>query len=731
MYFELLLLCCMGFLLVRTSVNGKKPSVTEKQYAVVWAGIPLLMLILYQKMFSVTGLLYGCVVVCGIFVVRQLAGNIKSIPLSFSFLLKVIVISGIGYFAVFRYEPSVTEEDIASESVFFIFLVLSLLFIFSEKIKEKLENYTGLFTVFAVASPIWGFYIIERIRNAAPGEIGWQYIAGNVFLLAMIYLCLYCLFPHKKSAIWLCLTGCLAFGLGNYYVSRFKGNPIMPGDLLSLNTAFQVAGGYEYQITEPVIAGVLNWYAAFILLCILPMKNITMSWKTRAVAGSIIVVLCIDGLISTDIEEKYQLNAINQWVVNDYYDKKGSVLGFAELIKKLKIDKPPGYDTELAENLLEESVSAGKKEQVSLKQKNENPAVIAIMDETFSDLHSLGDFSCSEDVLKEWYSVDDFILRGNLYVSVYGGGTANSEFEFLTGNSIANCAPGSIPYQIYDLKDVGNLAGMLSGKGYRATAIHPQYKGNWNRMRTYGNFGFETFLGMEDFENPRYLRGHISDESSFDKVIEVYEQSKDRQFIFNVTMQNHGGYNIEELEGEEIVRLEDGGELYPDVETYLTVMKESDQAVRKLLDYFKEVEEPVIICIFGDHHPGINTDWIEHVMGKPGEELTLEELERKYAVPYMIWANYDTSYEQCEMDTSANYLGPLLLEAAGLEQSAYTDFLLRMREEIPVVNAFGYRTDNGVWHSLEEEDSTGWLKNYQMVQYYAMFDMERKQEYFR
>ncbi len=735
MYFELLLLCCAGFLLVRTSANGRRPSVTEKQYTVVWVGIPFLVLILFHKNFSVMGLLCGYAAVCGIFAVRYLVRNIKCIPPSLIFTLKVIVILGIGYFAVFRYEPEEMKENIGSEIIFLIFLVLSVLFIFSEKIKEKLQSYSGLFTVFVFLTPVWGFYIIERVRNAAFGRIGWMYITGNIFFIALIYMCLYCIIPHKKSAIWLCLTGCLIFGLGNYYVTQFKGNPVMPGDLLSLNTAFQVAGGYKYQITEPVITGVLNWYAAFVLLSILPMRSITLNWKARAITASMVVILCIDGLFNTDIEERYQLNTVNQWVVNAFYDEKGSVLGFAELIKKLEIDKPSGYNSKSAERLLEESISVWnrKKQQAVKKQQNKNvePVIIAVMDETFSDLHSLGDFSCSEDVLKEWYSVDDFILRGNLYVSVYGGGTANSEFEFLTGNSIANCAPGSVPYQIYDLKNVGNLAGMLSEKGYQATAIHPQYKGNWNRMRTYTNFGFETFLGMNDFVKPRYLRGHISDESSFDKVIEVYEESKDKQFIFNVTMQNHGGYNIEELAETEIVRLEKDGEFYPDVETYLTVIRESAREIHKLLDYFRGVEEPVILCIFGDHQPGINVEWIEDIMGKSEEELTLEEFERKYMVPYMIWANYDTSYEQCEMDTSANYLGPLLLEAAGLEQSAYTSFLLRMREEIPVLNAFGYRTENGVWHGLDEADSTGWLADYRMVQYYAMFESERMQKYFQ
>ncbi len=130
------------------------------------------------------------------------------------------------------------------------------------------------------------------------------------------------------------------------------------------------------------------------------------------------------------------------------------------------------------------------------------------------------------------------LLRSRRQTPLWRLSACTGEVYFLTGNSIANCASGTVPYQIYDLKNVGNLAGILKADGYQAFAVHPQYKGNWNRMRTYANFGFDDFLGIEDFEDPRYVRSFVSDQSSFDKVIELYEQDRGKQFIFNVTMQN-------------------------------------------------------------------------------------------------------------------------------------------------------------------------------------------------
>lgn len=349
------------------------------------------------------------------------------------------------------------------------------------------------------------------------------------------------------------------------------------------------------------------------------------------------------------------------------------------------------------------------------------------MDESFSDLRTLGEITCSEEYLEQWYAVDDFVSRGKLYVSVYGGNTANSEFEFLTGNSMGNCPAGVIPYQTYPLKNVPNIVDILKQDGYETTAIHPEYKGNWNRMRTYANLGFSTFLGKDDFVDPVYLRSYISDSSSFDKIIELYEKGEgQKQFIFNVTMQNHGGYQISGLSGMQTIKLKHDWSAYTDVQTYLTLIRESSLAIHRLISYFRTVEQPVMLCIFGDHLPSLNAEWVEDVMGKPDSSLSLSEAESKYAVPYMIWANYPTTYQKQEMDTSANFLGALLLEHAGVAQSAYTNFLLQMQKEIPVYNAFGYQTKDGEWHDFNEDTEVSeWVANYKMLQYNALFDTNR------
>ena len=214
-------------------------------------------------------------------------------------------------------------------------------------------------------------------------------------------------------------------------------------------------------------------------------------------------------------------------------------------------------------------------------------------------------------------------------------------------------------------------------------------------------------------------------------MIEVFESSDCPQFIFNVTMQNHGGYNIKKMAGVELVELKEAWRGFSDVETYLTLIRESDKAIEGLLEYFRTVDRPVIVCIFGDHQPGVNGLWIEEVMGKTKEQITFEEQQRKYCVPYIIWANYDMGKSPKTLNTSSNYLGALLLDQAGIDRSDYMKFLVQMQKEIPILNAFGYQTKDEVWHSFEETiEVSKWIYDYKIVQYNAMFDTKRNKKYY-
>lgn len=222
----------------------------------------------------------------------------------------------------------------------------------------------------------------------------------------------------------------------------------------------------------------------------------------------------------------------------------------------MAIDKPSGYSaTEAQETLAsyegdasEESASDGDVSGENESSSEEKlPNIIVIMDEAFSDLAVLGDFTVNQDYMPFVHQLQqgaDNTVTGMLNVSVCGGNTANTEFEFLTGNTMAFLPQGSVPYQQYVNGETTSLASHLQDLGYQTVATHPYNASGWERDRVYGLLGFEESIFKEGYLNATRIRDYISDESCVDKIINLYENKQSGQplFVFNVTMQNHGGY---------------------------------------------------------------------------------------------------------------------------------------------------------------------------------------------
>ena len=204
----------------------------------------------------------------------------------------------------------------------------------------------------------------------------------------------------------------------------------------------------------------------------------------------------------------------------------------------LRIDEPNGYSKEYAQSLLDEQTETSS-------TADDLPNIVVIMDECFSDPTVLGDFSCNEDFMPYIRSLLDGApntISGHLYVSVLGGNTANSEFEYLTGDSMAFLPSGSIPYQQYLNKYALSIVSHMKELGYSTTAMHPYNASGWNRSSVYEKMGFGQFLSLKNFHHGEQLRKYVSDQADFEEVLDVLNQSTDPAFIFNVTMQNHSSY---------------------------------------------------------------------------------------------------------------------------------------------------------------------------------------------
>lgn len=552
-----------------------------------------------------------------------------------------------------------------------------------------------------------------------------------VFLnMAIVTVGLLLLYPIiGRLRISLLVGGTLMFILGvvSYYVLEFRGEILVPADFLGSSTAFSVSKNYQYEWSGPLTLGLLQ-YIAFVVWA---MKVKTKAEfqkvrvQTRSVTALMLCVFCF-AYVQGSPEEYYE-----GWD-NSY---NGFAFNFAMNGKLMHVKTPSGYDVAKIEDYIKNQSSVvvanadedggipmGAAEGESLPQQ---PNIIAIMNESFTDFSVVGDFATNKAVTPFFDALrkDNNTISGYIDVSVYGGGTCDSEYSFLTGNSTAFLPENARPYQLYINEDVPSIPSNLKEQGYRTAAIHPNGGSAWNRNVAYEYLGFDEFYDASTFVAPKTTRGAlVSDEATYEKIIEIYEnKGNDPLFAFDVTIQNHGGYEMDASDLEEITIKGAEGE-YPMTEQFLALTNNSDTALKKLVEYFEKQGEPTIIIMFGDHQPKVEEEFYEMLYGKSLEELTDLERENMYKTPFVIWANYDLEDEYYE-SIGINNLGKVFLDQTGVEQAEYFDYLGNLAEEIPVITRNGIIDKDGNHYSLGEESPYQEdVKNYEYILYNNIFD---------
>ena len=404
------------------------------------------------------------------------------------------------------------------------------------------------------------------------------------------------------------------------------------------------------------------------------------------------------------------------WDQTGAYKKSGAVAAFLRNTEFMEVEEPEDTTPQRLAWIMG---------QVELPEQAETavekPNIIAIMNESWADFEEFGNLELTESVTDCIRSLDNAVW-GHAYTSVFGAGTSASEFEFLTGNSMAFLPSGSIPYQQYILRDSPSLASLLREEGYRTLAFHPGERTSWQRNQAYPLLGFDQFKCGEDMDvEQEMVHGYVSDRSDFQQIIWEFEHKEPGEplFLFNVTIQSHGSYTDESYPAQ--IQLADEPGAYPMAEQYLTLVNETDQAFQLLVDYFSQQEEPTIILMFGDHQPSVEQAFLDKAYGVAQADMTMEQYMDKYRTPFVIWANYPLEGTGPE-ETSLNFLGQYLLRYAGIETDAYGSFLWSLQQTIPALTFVGYTDGEGNAYShLETNGYTEKIQDYQRLQYVRLF----------
>ena len=589
----------------------------------------------------------------------------------------------------------------------------------------KLENEHKLTKIITwalfILTTLFSFYIVETLNlNSLYNDLTFLQGVLNMVWYSIVLVLIYFVFRRKSLSAIVAMLIFLSIGVANHYVLVFRGTTIFPNDIFAMETAMNVADNFDYTPDSTMVyCFVLCALYAFALI------RAKYGWKKDHPSPRFIVITFSafiaygTAFFTTDMLRALEIYA-QQWKTQ----ANGFVLNFTAAITYSFVDEPKGYRAEIA-HTIEDYFSAQTDDGT-------NPVnVICIMNESFADYSIYEYFSMTEDPMPYYHSLKENTIKGSVYVSVTGGGTANSEFEFLTGNTLAFLPEATVAYQLYfDEKTPASIDEFVS-LGYETTAFHPYEASGWNRPMVYEYMNFDQQLYEDDVTKKGRVRKYISDISDYHEIFRLTDECQDDMFVFNVTMQNHSGYSEDwpNLDEENYAAGRYAGKKYTDdLNQYLSLTKESDVAIKELIEHYSNVDEDTLIVFFGDHHPPLSNDFYEDIHGKAMDERSMEEVMLHHKTPFFIWANYDIPEEE-GLEMSLNFLMNKTFETAGIPLTEYQLFLNEVKKEIPVINRVGYITKDGEYIEKHEINKLTpkqreLVKMYEYLQYNNIFDNE-------
>lgn len=548
----------------------------------------------------------------------------------------------------------------------------------------------------------------------------------NFIFIYFIIGFFYCIVGKIKISLYLSMILTFCVGIVNHFITAFRGTPLVPWDIFSLNVALTVLPTFKFTLTKKAVLGIILFLVGIFALHKINFESFRNNkfkilYRIIVLCATISFTLCF---LLTDMINKFELD--ENWDPKEEYHNNGLVASLFKQSRNLIIETPDDYDI----NSIKELASTIEVPLVTHDEDYEYPNIIAIMNESFADLRVVGDFSTNMEYMpffKQLKNSENTII-GNLHMSIFGATTPNSEWEFLTSNSMAFVPKRTVPYQQYVLRKSYSLASILKEQGYTTNAIHCYYPQGYNRNLAYPRLGFSTFFSINELKDLEYIREYPSDLSTYKNIIDLFENKKDGEKLFNftLTMQNHGSYTDENFQNTIIA---ENGQ-YPKLDQYLSLIKIADEALEYLINYFSNQEEHTIIVLFGDHQPYVEDEFYNILLSAAYEDPTSKEAtENKYITPFMIWANYDIDEEKYKdiTDISANYLASLVLDVANIQKTPYLSFLDELRNEIPIITGNGYMDKTGVYHDFSEKtEYSELIQEYHYLQFNNMFDNTNK-----
>ncbi len=570
----------------------------------------------------------------------------------------------------------------------------------------------------------------------------------RLLLLNMLPLTLFMLLIyHISSRHW--VSFCLGGGLYiimhiiNRFMMELREEPFTPADILLGTEAAAVVRITELPFDRITILSLAFWLLISAVLFIF-FRSEKLKWPVR-IAGSAAAItlfaLSYTGIYKdTALYDSFKVTGSIYSRVN-LYKSRGFIYSFLVRTGTYRSIKPDGYDKVAAQQALS-NYDSPTWPVSSVKM----PHIIAVMGEAFYDIDRIPGIEFNEgyDPLSNFNRIKEYAFSGRIVTNVFGGGTANTEFSFLTGHSMPIMPELTSPYSYYIRRDTFSLARVLKKHGYAAMAFHPGDSWFYNRVNVYDFFGFDNiyFKNDIDLDKVEINHGYISDRDTAEFILEKFKEHLDKEpqrpfFQFVVDIDNHGPYSKKDLGYPQILKKSDklDESTYNILNNYLYGLMRCDNALGWLVDSIMESEEPIVFLYFADHLPYLGENDIGYkTLGFDIDpDGALEEYLNKYETPYFILTNKKAEGLLLENgisvkrgkgpQISSNYLGVELLRAAGINGGSYFNYLSLLEDELPVITSRFFK-ERDSFTDKPSKKTKDMIETYSKLQYYMLMDRE-------
>lgn len=620
---------------------------------------------------------------------------------------------------------------------------VSMLDIKKLQLKDKID-----YLFFSV--PLIPFFMIEfAARGSFTGIITWLINEPIQFFISLalfyaVYVFLWANLNHRGAAalsfsiIWIiisCIVGCKR---------EILGTPLMPWDIL--------IGTDAAQIIENVNLSQLNFLYDWVFLLVLAI-NISIvviififqkgKYLRVRTCNILTVICCIT--VATIILTLPRIDMAEASVI---CEKDGYARGFIVSAKLWsEMNKSVAAMANSPDRDFQYEFKTGK------ATTDIKPNVIFIMSEAFWDATLLPNVTFSKDPIPNFHALAEESISGKMISNTYGGLTDNVEFEVMTGFSLKY-----LPYQtnafMTSVKgSIPALPSYFKSLGYQTISVHPNTDTFFNRNTVYPLLGIDNFVSLEDMHDVKSKGTYISDETFADYIISEYKQGQKPVFMYNISVQNHWPYTIENYYEEYDIEVKSNRDIDKDsmiaLQNYTQGIHDADASLKEIIDYFRNIEQPTVIIFFGDHLPALTEElgaykelgYIDDSLGdselfhgNEGVEIADErkfiQSKKIFEVPYLIWSNYQTIPEKGKT-LSANYFGIYSMSKIGLELPPFYNFLLDYSNKIPVNRYFLSIDENGMPFTETPEVYSDYENIYEKVQANMLFGNQMEGDLFK